>query len=290
MRINKGIYLVAIGALLASCQSVETPMFSDKDAFVAFDSKTLSISENANKEIQIPISLVASKSLDVSVNFEVDVTGYDEKSAAKPGVHYNLKTTESTITFKANEPEMVKYIVIEPIDNDTYDGDVYLNLRLSSPNGCNLGANYNLKITITDDDHPLAAAGILGTYNATGESPFQGYEGVVYNWTCEVQKDDDFVDRVWFTQILPTVSGVTFPSVMGRVSSDFRTITIDADQSLGSAGEGTTLVLTFNGAASVDAQVNNGTISINTFVLASIVEQPGYAATGVKSVTMTKVE
>ena len=290
MRINKGIYLVAIGALLASCQSVETPMFSDKDAFVAFDSKTLSISENANKEIQIPISLVASKPLDVSVNFEVDVTGYDEKSAAKPGVHYNLKTTESTITFKANEPEMVKYIVIEPIDNDTYDGDVYLNLRLSSPNGCNLGAYYNLKITITDDDHPLAAAGILGTYNATGESPFQGSEGVVYNWTCEVQKDDDFVDRVWFTQILPTVSGVTFPSVMGRVSSDFRTITIDADQSLGSAGEGTTLVLTFNGAASVDAQVNNGTISINTFVLASIVEQPGYAATGVKSVTMTKVE
>ena len=55
MKINKFIYTAVIGALFASCQSVETPMFSDKDAFVAFDNKTTSIDENANKEIQIPV-------------------------------------------------------------------------------------------------------------------------------------------------------------------------------------------------------------------------------------------
>lgn len=289
MKINKFIYVAVVGALFASCQSVETPMFSDKDAFVAFDNASTTIEENANKEIQIPVSLVASKALDASVNFEIDTTAYAGKNAAKEGVNYRLKNTSTTLTYTSTG-ELVGYITVEPIDNSEYDGDVCFDIRLSSPSGCSLGANYTTSVTIADNDHPLAEAGILGTYNATGESPFQGYEGVVYNWTCEVQKDADYVNRVWFTQIVPTVSGITFQAVMGEVSDDFRTITIKADQSLGSAGENTTLSLTFNGAASVDAQVNNGTISINTYVIASIVEQPGYAATGAKSVTMTKVE
>ena len=70
MKINKFIYVAVVGALFASCQSVETPMFSDKDAFVAFDNASTTIEENANKEIQIPVSLVASKALDASVNFD----------------------------------------------------------------------------------------------------------------------------------------------------------------------------------------------------------------------------
>lgn len=289
MKINKFIYAAVVGALFASCQSVETPMFSDKDAFVAFDSKTTTIDENANKEIQIPVSLVASKALDVSVNFEIDTTAYAGKNAAKPGVHYNLKNTSSTLSY-TSDGELVTYITIEPIDNGSYGGDVKMDIKLSTPSGCNLGANYTTTVTIADDDHPLAAAGILGTYSVRGESPFQGQEGVMYNWTCELQKDPDFIDRVWFTQIVPTVSGITFQAVMGEVSSDFKSITIKAGQSLGSAGEGTTLSLDFGGAASATAQVNNGTISINTYVIASIVEQPGYAATGVKTATFTKVE
>ena len=290
MKINKFIYVAVVGALFASCQSVETPMFSDKDAFVAFDNASTTIEENANKEIQIPVSLVASKALDVSVNFEIDTTAYAGKNAAKEGVNYRLKNTSTTLTYTSTG-ELVGYITVEPIDNSTNDGDVCFDIRLSSPSGCSLGANYTTSVTIADDDHPLAAAGILGTYSVRGESPFEGEEGVVYTWTCEVQKDPDYVDRVWFTQLVPTVSGATYKSVMGTVSEDFRTITINGSQDMGTYST-YTLQLDFNGAGATAAQVSNGTISISSPVLAVAYQDGsriGYL-TGVRTCTMTKVE
>ena len=99
MKISKFIYAAVVGGVLASCQSVDTPMFSDKDAFVAFDSKSTSIAENAAREVKIPISLVASKGLDVSVGFEIDTTAYAGKNAAKEGVNYRLKNTSNTLSF-----------------------------------------------------------------------------------------------------------------------------------------------------------------------------------------------
>lgn len=285
MKISKFIYAAVVGGVLASCQSVDTPMFSDKDAFVAFDSKSTSIAENAGSEVKIPVSLVASKGLDVSVGFEIDTTAYAGKNAAKEGVNYRLKNTSNTLSFAA-DGEMVAYISIEPIDNGDYNGDVCFDIKLSAPEGCNLGANYTTTVTISDDDHPLAAAGILGKYNASGANPF---EGGMQNWTCEVVKDADYVDRVWFTQIVPAANGATYKSVMGTVSADFRSITINAGQDLGTAGS-YTLTLDFNGASSATAQVSNGTISINTYVFAAIVEQTGYAASGAQTVTMKKVE
>lgn len=290
MKINKFIYVAVVGALFASCQSVETPMFSDKDAFVAFDNASTTIEENANKEIQIPVSLVASKALDASVNFEIDTTAYAGKNAAKEGVNYRLKNTSTTLTYTSTG-ELVGYITVEPIDNSNYDGDVCFDIRLSSPSGCSLGANYTTSVTIADDDHPLAAAGILGTYSVRGESPFEGEEGVVYTWTCEVQKDADYVDRVWFTQLVPTVSGATYKSVMGTVSEDFRTITINGSQDMGTYST-YTLQLDFNGAGATAAQVSNGTISISSPVLAVAYQDGsriGYL-TGVRTCTMTKVE
>ena len=291
MKISKFIYAAVVGGVLASCQSVDTPMFSDKDAFVAFDSKTTSIAENAAREVKIPISLVASKGLDVSVGFEIDTTAYAGKNAAKEGVNYRLKNTSNTLSFTA-DGEMVAYISIEPIDNDDYNGDVCFDIKLSAPEGCNLGANYTTTVTISDDDHPLAAAGILGTYTASGVSPFEDDNGATFTWTCEVVKDADYIDRVWFTQIVPTESGAVYKSVMGTVSADFKSITINAGQDLGTYGSTYTLSLDFNGASSATAYVSNNTIAINTFVLASAAsggETVGYL-TGVRTLTLTKVE
>lgn len=291
MKISKFIYAAVVGGVLASCQSVDTPMFSDKDAFVAFDSKSTSIAENAAREVKIPISLVASKGLDVSVGFEIDTTAYAGKNAAKEGVNYRLKNTSNTLSF-TDGGEMVAYLSIEPIDNGTYDGDVCFDIKLSAPEGCNLGANYTTAVTISDDDHPLAAAGILGTYTASGVSPFEDDNGATFTWTCEVVKDADYIDRVWFTQIVPTESGAVYKSVMGTVSADFKSITINAGQDLGTYGSTYTLSLDFNGASSATAYVSNNTIAINTFVLASAAsggETVGYL-TGVRTLTLTKVE
>lgn len=291
MKISKFIYAAVVGGVLASCQSVDTPMFSDKDAFVAFDSKSTSIAENAAREVKIPISLVASKGLDVSVGFEIDTTAYAGKNAAKEGVNYRLKNTSNTLSF-TDGGEMVAYLSIEPIDNGTYDGDVCFDIKLSAPEGCNLGANYTTTVTISDDDHSLAVAGILGTYTASGVSPFEDDNGATFTWTCEVVKDADYIDRVWFTQIVPTESGAVYKSVMGTVSADFKSITINAGQDLGTYGSTYTLSLDFNGASSATAYVSNNTIAINTFVLASAAsggETVGYL-TGVRTLTLTKVE
>lgn len=292
MKISKFIYAAVVGGVLASCQSVDTPMFSDKDAFVAFDSKSTSIAENAAREVKIPISLVASKGLDVSVGFEIDTTAYAGKNAAKEGVNYRLKNTSNTLSF-TDGGEMVAYLSIEPIDNGTYDGDVCFDIKLSAPEGCNLGANYTTTVTISDDDHPLAAAGILGTYNVVGQTPFSNVPGPFY-WTCVVSKDNDYVNRVWFTQVTPDLQGLTPKPVMGTVSDDFNTITIQSGQSLGTVGS---YVFSLNilsmssgqPVSSASASVVPGT-SINISEACCISEANGDLYAGAHMIEMTKVE
>ena len=292
MKINKFIYTAVIGVLFASCQSVETPMFSDKDAFVAFDNKTTSIDENANKEIQIPVSLVASKSMDATVTFAIDTTAYANKNAAEEGVNFVLKNATDTLTFSSTG-EMVQYITIEPIDNIDYAGDLCFDIKLSSPSGCNLGANYTIAVTIADDDHPLADAGILGMYNASGASPFDGEENVTYSWTCEVQKDADYVNRVWFSQIAPEVSGLTQSAVMGTISDDYTTITISSGQSLGTVSSYNFVLdivdpSSWNPKSSTIATVNPG-VSITVSDILAVSDGEGYYA-GAYSIVMTKVQ
>lgn len=291
MKINKFIYTAVIGALFASCQSVETPMFSDKDAFVAFDNKTTSIDENANKEIQIPVSLVASKSMDVTVTFAIDTMAYANKNAAEEGVNFVLKNTTDTLTFSSTG-ELVQYITIEPIDNGDYTGDLCFDIKLSSPSGCNLGANYTIAVTIADDDHPLAAAGILGTYSAVGQSPFSNLPGPFY-WTCQVSKDADYVNRVWFSQIAPEVSGLTQSAVMGTISDDYTTITISSGQSLGTVSSYNFVLdivdpSSWNPKSSTIATVNPG-VSITVSDILAVSDGEGYYA-GAYSIVMTKVQ
>ncbi len=257
MKINKLIYTAALGLLFAACESVETPMFTDADAFVAFDSKTNNVAENAGGEVKIPVSLVASKSLNVTVNFEISTEAY-EKNAAKEGVDYRIKG-DKTITFTA-DGEMTQYIVIEPIDNNKYEGDKYFDIKLSSED-CNLGANYNGVICLKDDDHPLAQAGILGNYVAEAPSLFSNEEGVVYNWNVEIKSDPDDVNGVYFSSLAPETPGATFTQLYGTVSDDMTYITIQA-QEAGTYGQ-YTLKLDFNGESAAIAQRSGTSYTIN---------------------------
>lgn len=291
MKISKFIYAAVVGGVLASCQSVDTPMFSDKDAFVAFDSKSTSIAENAGSEVKIPVSLVASKGLDVSVGFEIDTTAYAGKNAAKEGVNYRLKNTSNTLSFTAGG-EMVAYISIEPIDNGDYNGDVCFDIKLSAPEGCNLGANYTTAVTISDDDHPLAAAGILGKYSVSAKSPFQGEENVVNQWSLEIKSDPNDENGVYLTQIMPDVANLVYSSeVYGTVSEDKSYITIQAGQEVGTYGP-YTIKLNFNGAPSIRAQKTGNQFSIGSVILGEAFEgevSMGWL-TGATNLTMTKVE
>ena len=235
---------------------------------------------------------MASKGLGVSVGFEIDTTAYAGKNAAKEGVNYRLKNTSNTLSF-TDGGEMVAYLSIEPIDNGTYDGDVCFDIKLSAPEGCNLGANYTTTVTISDDDHPLAAAGILGTYNVVGQTPFSNVPGPFY-WTCVVSKDNDYENRVWFTQVTPDLQGLTPKPVMGTVSDDFNTITIQSGQSLGTVGS---YVFSLNilsmssgqPVLSTTASVVPGT-SINISEACCVSEANGDLYAGAHTIVMTKVQ
>ena len=171
--------------------------------------------------------------------------------------------------------------------------DVSFDIKLSAPEGCNLGANYTTTVTISDDDHPLAAAGILGTYNVVGQTPFSNVPGPFY-WTCVVSKDNDYVNRVWFTQVTPDLQGLTPKPVMGTVSDDFNTITIQSGQSLGTVGS---YVFSLNilsmssgqPVSSASASVVPGT-SINISEACCISEANGDLYAGAHTIEMTKVE
>ena len=60
-RITKYIGLaLAVSAFAASCNKNAEPVFNDKDAFVAFNSQTLSVSEDYSKDgdnFKIPVTL-----------------------------------------------------------------------------------------------------------------------------------------------------------------------------------------------------------------------------------------
>ncbi len=306
MKTNKWIYTAVLGLLFASCQSVETPMFTDaEDTFVAFNSKTTSIAENAGKEVKIPVSMVASKCYDATVYFTVDASAYTEAgTAAKEGVNYRVKGESNSLTF-TDGGDLTQYIVIEPIDNNTFDGDVYFDITLTfdevtrcrcHENGIhiNLGANYTTSVVLTDDDHPLKAAGILGSYAGAGISAFDGVTPV--NWTMEITSDPGNVNGVWISQLGESVAGASYKPIYGKVSDDKNSILIEGGQDVGTYGS-YTLKLDFPNpstgasATSVTALRSGDGFSINAIVGYAAyegTEAAGYI-TAAAAVTLTKV-
>ncbi len=300
MKISKWIYTAALGLLFASCQSVETPMFSDKnDTFVAFDKKTFVFAENSEGELKIPVSLVASKSYDVSVNFSIDATTYEGKAAIE-GVHYEMVTEGNTLTFADGDESLTQYVVIKTINNDDFGGDVYFDVTLSfdeatrcrcHDNGIHIsyGANYIATVTIQDDDHPLKQLGILGTYECKASSPFDGSD---CGWTCVITGDPDNVNGVYLSQLAAPAGSLApeFTPVYGVWDESKNAITIEADQEAGTV-MGYTMKVNFYGPTSADAFRNDSKFTLSGYVLYEAYEDGesvGYVA-GAYGTTMTKI-
>ncbi len=290
MKINKWIYTVTLGLLLVSCQTVETPMFNDKDdTFISFVETEVYAAENG-VVVKIPVQMVASKAYDAIVNFSVDAAAYEDKKQARENEHYRIKNGAKSLMFE-NNGEMVQYIELEMIDNDTQDGDLFFDITLhfdeAPRNGIhiNLGADYTAKVIITDDEDPMNQAGILGTFVAKGTSLFEG-EGDL-TWNCEIKKDYTLGGLgVWVGPICPDV---TYQPVYGTVSKDYTTITFEVNQPLKKDGS---VRLDFLGAGNV-AVCNSGTIEFTALAAAAYNSDAGayegyhYA---MAPVTLTKVE
>ena len=213
--IFKYLGALAMGAFFfTSCDMNELPKFNDKDAFVAFNKASVSVSESAGT-VSIPVTLASIKGKDVSVSVEA------MDGSAKSGVNYTVETT--SVSFSANAP--TQNVVVKINDIDGFTGDLSFTLKLTASGDVNTGSENVCQVTITDKDHPLDA--ILGTYTASAVSYYSG----PCKFTVTFKKDANDPYKVWIDNFLGDASWAGDDMlVYGVVAEDLSTITVPFGQ------------------------------------------------------------
>ena len=182
--------VVALGLAAASCSDLNVePTFTDTDAFVEFDKTAVSVAEDKG-QVLVSVTLSSLSGLEETISYEaVDGT-------AKAGVDYNLIDGSATLKFDANS--RVCTIPVQIIEHPgEYTGDLKFTLNLKSTGGVNAGMKTSCTVTISDNDHPLAA--ILGEYTATSST----YGGGSQSWDLTISKDADDVTVIHVDNLTP---------------------------------------------------------------------------------------
>ncbi|MDD6895967.1 MAG: hypothetical protein PUD51_08915 [Prevotellaceae bacterium] len=211
--------LVALAAMAFSSCSNDLPEFNDSDAFVALRSSSVSFAENS-EGTEIDVLLTSLNGIEGSVDFEIVP---DSLAPAVEGKHYTILNDSKTLKFTKAAPTQT--IKIKAIDNDTYGGDVRFTINLVNAQGVKLGADKTVSVTIEDDEHPLAF--MLGTFNAKGNSYFNGES----EWQIRITKDDSDVSKVWIYNFVLGGSSSSSP-IYGTVSDAKDEIRIPVKQTL----------------------------------------------------------
>lgn len=219
MKFLKYIILTVVSAFVfASCELNEPPTFDDNDAFVAFMSSSLTVGEEKDSLV-IPVMLTSLSGIVTTVEFEV----VDSTSTAIEGTHFTVRNSTNVLAFTKENP--VQYIILDIIDNATFDGDVKLDISLKNPVSVDLGNSKLATITISDDEHPLLF--ILGACTAKGTSYFNGAE----EWTVTISKDATDLTKVWITNFVSGGSSATSP-IYGVVNPEKTEIRIPVKQAI----------------------------------------------------------
>ena len=214
-KIIKFLYIFVIGAMfLASCEPNEIPTFQDKDSFVGFTKPSISVSENAGV-VKLPVTFGSPVGKSITATYTV------KDGTAKQGTNYSLKNAAATVTFDAQT--MNTFIELNIINlAGKFTGDIKFTVTISDVPGANVGGDNVCTVTINDLDHPLTP--ILGNFNATGTSYFDG----ATSWAVTLAKDASDVSKVWITGL---VSGTTNP-VYGVVNSTMTEIKVPVGQEI----------------------------------------------------------
>lgn len=194
MKIFKLSYgLVAATLLLASCDINKYPEFDDANAYVAFQSSTAAVGEE-DGSVEIPV-LLTSKS-GMSATAEIEVVADETGTGAVEGTHFTIEN--KTLSFSGLDGAIQK-IKINVIDNDVFGGNKSFTIRLKEGGSVNLGAAKTCKVTIQDDEHPLAF--ILGTYGASADSYFSSRGH--FDWDITISRDESDITKVWIGDLDP---------------------------------------------------------------------------------------
>ena len=210
-------FLAGIVLFFSSCEINDFPTFDDENAFVAFSSESMMVTEDAGT-LEIPVRLTSLSGISSTVSFD-----FIDSTAVK-GVDYNLKGGASVLNFDGNEAS--QNIEVEIVDHvGVFTGDLKFGVRITSAGDVNAGSVDTMWVTITDIDHPLAF--ILGEFEATATSYFNGKEV----WTVTLTKDVSDVNKVWITNLVNGGSSSTSP-VYGMVNDEKTEITIPVGQTM----------------------------------------------------------
>lgn len=212
MRKILSLLTISLLVLFASCDLNQMPEFDDSNAFVAFDKAAMTIKEDGGT-LKVPVTLASLKGMSETVTYTV------VDSTAKAGVNFSL-VSESTLTFTATErTQYIEFSIIEI--PGVFTGDLRFTIELAEDGKVKPSAESVCTVTITDNDHPLAA--LLGTWNAEAESAFNGVE----SWEMELEKDADDVTVVWFYPFVKDGSG---QQIYGVVNEDMTEIAVPVNQ------------------------------------------------------------
>lgn len=230
MKIFKLSYgLVAATLLLASCDINKYPEFDDANAFVAFQSSTAAVGEE-DGSVEIPV-LLTSKS-GMSATAEIEVVADETGTGAVEGTHFTIEN--KTLSFSGLDGAIQK-IKINVIDNDVFGGNKSFTIRLKEGGSVNLGAAKTCKVTIQDDEHPLAF--ILGTYGASADSYFSSRGH--FDWDITISRDESDITKVWIGDLDPYFASYGYNAAnnynifYGIVNEERTQILIPVGQKLG---------------------------------------------------------
>lgn len=210
-------FLAGIVLFFSSCELNDFPTFDDENAFVAFSSESMMVTEDAGT-LEIPVRLTSLSGLSSAVSFD-----FIDSTAVK-GRDYNLKGGASVLNFEGTDA--VQNIEVDIVNHvGVFTGDLKFGVRITSPGDVNAGSVDTMWVTIADIDHPLAF--ILGEFDATATSYFNGKEV----WTVTLAKDATDVNKVWITNLVSGGSSAASP-VYGMVNAEKTEITIPIGQEI----------------------------------------------------------
>lgn len=214
---------------LASCNLNDYPEFDDADAFLAFTSSTASIGEESGS-LEIPV-LLTSKS-GMTATAEIEVVADEEGTGAIEGTDFTIENKSLSFSGLEGATQLIK---INIVDNDFFGGNKTFTIRLKEGGNVKLGAAKTCKVTIQDNEHPLAF--ILGTYGASADSYFSSRGH--FDWDVTISRDDNDINKVWIGNLDPyfAVNGYNTSRdcniFYGVVNEDKTQILVPVGQKLG---------------------------------------------------------
>ncbi len=214
----------------SACDKNLDPTFDDKNAFVAFEKTSYSVSEDYSAAdgatYRIPVTLASVSGIETSVKYEITAPASWQATenpgkGAIAGVDYELVDNSGVLSF--NGENRTCYIEFKTMTNGTYTGDLEFYVEVFGNDDVEVGSENKCTVKLSDIDHPLGF--MLGTYTTTGEDNWDG----VVSWTTTILKDETDDHKVWFNN-LANDGGNTVFNTYGNVNDELDTINIPFGQ------------------------------------------------------------